>query len=257
MKIASFNANGIRARLHIVREWLVKEKPDILCLQETKVQDSEFPQEAFEKLGCFLAFRGEKGYNGVAIVSKTPLTDVFFGFGDGDNKEDARIITATIGNIPIVNTYVPQGSAPDSEKFRYKLDWFHRLYDYFSRKFKPDNPLLWVGDFNVAPEPRDVYDSKGLLGSIGFHPDEHSALAQVKAWGFVDVFRKHEPQGGFYTFWDYRVPQAVKRGLGWRIDHMWATSCLAEKLLCASIDLAPRLAQKPSDHTVIWAEFDS
>jgi Exodeoxyribonuclease III (EC 3.1.11.2) len=114
-----------------------------------------------------------------------------------------------------------------------------------------------VGDFNVAPEPRDVYDPKGLLGSIGFHPDEHSALAQVKAWGFVDVFRKHESQGGFYTFWDYRVPQAVKRGLGWRIDHMWATSCLAKKLLCASIDLAPRLAQKPSDHTIIWAEFDS
>ena len=258
MKIASFNANGIRARLHIVREWLVKEKPDILCLQETKVQDSEFPQEAFEELGYYLAFRGEKGYNGVAIVSKMPLTDVFFGFGDGDKNEDARIITATIGsNIPIVNTYVPQGSAPDSEKFRYKLDWFHRLYDYFSRKFKPDNPLLWVGDFNVAPEPRDVYDPQGLLGSIGFHPDEHSALARVKAWGFVDVFRKYEPQGGFYTFWDYRVPQAVKRGLGWRIDHMWATSCLAEKLLCASIDLAPRLAQKPSDHTIIWAEFDS
>ena len=255
MKIASFNVNGIRARLPIVREWLVKEKPDIICLQETKVRDSEFPKEVFDELGYFLAFRGEKGYNGVAIVCQWPLTDVCFGFGDGDYREEVRIITAAIGNLTIVNTYVPQGFAPDSEKFRYKLEWFHRLYDYFSLTFKPDAPLLWVGDFNVAPEPRDVYDPKGLFGRIGFHPDEHSALAQVKKWGFVDVFRKYEQGEGFYTFWDYRVPQAVKRGLGWRIDHIWATSCLAEKLVCASIDRALRLAKKPSDHTVIWAEF--
>lgn len=256
MKIASFNANGIRARFPIVREWLKKEKPDVLCLQETKVCDSEFPKETFEERGYFLAFRGEKGYNGVAIISTLPLTDVFYGFGDGDPREETRILTATIGTIPIVNTYVPQGVAPVSEKFRYKLDWFHRLKDYFSHNFTPDKPLLWVGDFNVAPEPRDVYDPRKLSGSIGFHPEELSALAQVKSWGFVDVFRKHEPRGGFYTFWDYRVREAVNRGLGWRIDHLWATSCLAEKSRTVFIDQALRLGKRPSDHTVIWAEFD-
>ena len=255
MKIASFNANGIRARLDIVREWLNKEKPDVLCLQETKVQDSEFPKDPIEELGYFLAFRGGKGYNGIAILSKMPLRDIVFGFGDGEKNEESRLITSTVENIPIVNTYIPQGSAPDSTKFRYKLDWFHRLYDYLARNFNPSDPLVWAGDFNVAPEPIDVYDPKKLFGSIGFHPDEQSALSKVKSWGFVDVFRKYQPQGGAYTFWDYRVPNAVKRGLGWRIDHIWATSCLAEKSLRASIDITPRLAQKPSDHTFIWAEF--
>ena len=256
MKISSFNTNGIRARLSIVCEWLEKEKPVVLCLQETKAQDSEFPTEPFEERGYFLTFRGDKGYNGVALVSKTPLRDIVFGFGDGDKTEEVRMVTATVVNTIIVNTYVPQGSAPDSKKFRYKLDWLYRLYDYFSRNFKPSMPVLWVGDFNVAPEPRDVYDPQGLLGSIGFHPDEHRALSKIKSWGFVDVFRRHEPQDGLYTFWDYRVPQAVRRGFGWRIDHIWATSCVAETSVRASIDRAPRLSEKPSDHTFVWAEFD-
>ena len=171
MKIASFNANGIRARLNIVLDWLAKEEPDVLCLQETKVQDNDFPKEPFEEIGCFLAFRGVKAYNGVAIISKTPLSDVDFGFGDGDKQEEPRLISATAQGIKVVNTYIPQGSAPDSDKFRYKLDWFQRLYDYFSRRFNPNEPLLWTGDFNVAPEPIDVYDPQGLSGSIGFHPE--------------------------------------------------------------------------------------
>lgn len=252
MKIASFNSNGIRARLSIILDWIGREKPDVLCLQETKVPDRDFPQEAFEELNYFLAFKGEKGYNGVAILSKFLLHNVSFGFGDGDVSEEMRLITVSVAGIPIVNTYVPQGSAPDSEKFRYKLDWFHRLYDYFSQRFKPTKPLLWVGDFNIAPEPVDVYDPKGLFGNIGYHPDEHSALSKVKSWGFVDVFRKHVPQGEVYTFWDYRVPNGVKRGLGWRIDHIWATPCLAEKSIRASIDITPRLLEKPSDHTFLF-----
>jgi len=256
MKIASFNTNGIRARLPLIRAWLEKESPDVLCIQETKVQDQDFPGESFEELSYQCAFRGQKSFNGVAILSKTQPEKVVFGFGDGDEKEEPRMITAFIENVPIVNTYVPQGTAPDSERFLYKLDWFHRLHDYFSQHFQPTEPLVWVGDFNVAPEPIDLYDPEGLLGSIAFHPDEHKALSAVKAWGFVDVFRKHHPDEKAYTFWDYRIPYALRRGLGWRLDHIWATECLAEKSTRSWIDMGPRKLERPSDHTFILAEFE-
>jgi len=256
MKIASFNANGIRARLSIIKEWLESEGPDVLCIQETKVQDKDFPREAFEDLAYHCTFWGQKSYNGVAVLSKTPPDKVSFGLGDRDVTEEPRIITAYIRDIPIVNTYVPQGTASDSDKFLYKLNWFQRLHDYFSKTFQPSESLLWVGDFNVAPEPIDVYDPEGLLGSIGFHPEEHKALSFVKEWGFVDVFRMHNPDGGAYTFWDYRIPYAVRRGLGWRVDHIWATQCLAEKAKRTWIDVAPRKLEKPSDHTFIVAEFE-
>jgi exodeoxyribonuclease-3 len=256
MKIATFNANGIRARLPIIVEWLEKESPDILCLQETKVQDADFPRQPIEKIGYHCSFRGQKSYNGVAILSKGLPENVSFGFGDGDATEEPRLIMATVEGIPVVNTYVPQGYAPESERFQYKLRWFERLLDFFSERFQPDGPVFWVGDFNVAPEPIDVYDPKKLLGSVGFHPGEHKALETVQAWGFVDVFRRHEHGGNMYTFWDYRIPNAVRRGLGWRVDHIWATPYLAEQSTRAWIDVAPRLYQKPSDHTFVVAEFD-
>jgi len=220
------------------------------------VQDGDFPRQPIEDLGYHATFRGQKAYNGVAILSKSPPERAFFGFGDGDVAEEPRLVTAIFHDMPIVNTYVPQGYAPESEKFEYKLDWFRRLKDYFSEHFSPSAQLLWAGDFNVAPEPVDVYDPEKLLGSVGFHPKEQAALAAVKAWGFVDLFRKHEKRDKMYTFWDYRVPQAVKRGLGWRIDHLWTTPSLAEKSMGAWIDLEPRLAHKPSDHTFVMAEFD-
>ena len=181
---------------------------------------------------------------------------MFFGFDDEDAQEKPRIITVYIHDLPIVNTYIPQGTAPDSEKFEYKLTWFKRLNGYFEKNFKSSEPLLWVGDFNVAPEPIDVYDPEKLLGSIGFHPEEHKALSAVKSWGFVDVFRMHNPDLKAYTFWDYRAPYALKRGLGWRIDHIWATSCLAKKSRSAWIDVDPRKMERPSDHTFLVAEFD-
>jgi len=255
MKIATFNANGIRARLPVILAWLSKESPHILCIQETKVQDVDFPCQPFQALGYHCAFCGQKAYNGVAILSKEPAQSVFFGFGDGDSREEPRLMRVAIEGISIVNTYVPQGYAPGSGKFQYKLRWFERLRDYFEKHFTPDMPLLWVGDFNVAPERIDVFDPEKLSGSVGFHPEEHKRLAAVKAWGFVDVFRKHEPREQMYTFWDYRVPSAVKRGLGWRIDHIWATPSLAEKSTRAWIDIGPRLSAKPSDHTFVAAEF--
>ena len=161
----------------------------------------------------------------------------------------------SINKIPIVNTYVPQGLNPLSEEFREKLDWLQRLYYYFDENFVPDKPLIWAGDFNIAPEPADVYDPKSLYGHVGYHPDEHANLRRLKEWGFLDVFRMHNSEPDQYTFWDYRIRNAVKHKMGWRIDHIWATRPLAEKSVRAWIDMDSRLSGKPSDHTFVAAEF--
>jgi exodeoxyribonuclease-3 len=255
MKVASFNVNSLRARLPVVLAWLTNHQPDILCVQETKVQDTDFPAGAFDEAGYKYIFRGQKSYNGVAIFSKSEIANVQFGFYD-EPKDEPRLAKAEINGIVIVNTYVPQGYSPESEKFEYKLSWFNRLLKFFDSNFKPTNALLWVGDFNIAPEPIDVYDPEGLLGHVCFHPDVHKALNQVMKWGFVDVFRMHCRQAGQYTFWDYRMRGAFKRNLGWRLDHILATKPLAKKSTACYIDKQPRLADRPSDHTPIIAEFD-
>ena len=254
MKVASFNVNSIRARIDIVLQWLNEESPDVLCIQETKVIDGDFPLGVFKDINYNVVFRGEKSYNGVAIISKHKIDNVRFGFDDKES-EGTRLISATIKKIQVVNTYIPQGYEPLSDKFRYKLDWFQRLHDYFSQHFSPDKPLLWLGDFNVAPEPMDVHDPKKLLGQVGYHPDEHAALKRLQDWGFIDIFRQHQPGPEQYTFWDYRVKNAVKRKVGWRVDHIWATKPLARKSINAWIDIKPRLKERPSDHTPIVAEF--
>ena len=255
MKVASFNVNSLRARLSLVLDWMKRESPDVLCLQETKVPDKDFPEKAFGDLHYHAAFRGEKSYNGVALISKKQLKDVKIGF-DEFGSEGTRLVTARIGAIPIVNTYVPQGFHPLSKKFRDKLDWLQRLYDYFNGHFRPDEPLLWTGDFNVAPEPADVYDPAHLEGHVGFHPDERAALQRFRQWGLVDVVRQHQPGAGQFTFWDYRLKNAVLRNLGWRVDHIWATRPLAKKSVTAWIDRELRSAERPSDHTIVVAEFD-
>jgi len=253
MKVASFNVNSLRARLEILLDWMKKEAPDILCLQETKVPDNFFPKKEFERIGFYVVFRGEKTFNGVAIVGKTPFEDISYGFEDG--SEATRLISSRIRGITIVNTYVPQGFHPLSERFREKLDWLQRLYYHFKENYTPHMPIIWTGDFNIAPGPRDVYDPQFLMGHVGFHQDEHTVLLKFKEWGFIDVFRLHNSEGGHYTFWDYTVRNAVKKGMGWRIDHIWTTGILAEKSTRAWIDIRPRLLQKPSDHTPIIAEF--
>ncbi len=256
MKIASFNVNGIRARMPVILDWIEKETPDVLCMQETKVQDHEFPEEAFEKKGYFSAYKGRKSYNGVAIISREIPSSAESGFGDGDEAENTRIIRASFKNLIVVNTYVPQGRDPDSDQFTYKLAWFDRLLKYFENNFTPEMQVLWAGDFNVAPKPIDVYDPDKLLGSVGYHPKEHEALSNTMKWGFTDVYRIHKPDEKDFTFWDYRIPNSVKRGLGWRIDHICATRSLAEKSVSAWIDKGPRLSERPSDHTPILAEFN-
>jgi len=256
MRIASFNANSIRARLPIILDWLKASSPDVLCIQETKVQDPDFPREAIEEAGYNCAFKGQKSYNGVAILSTAPIEEVRCGLDDGGPPDEPRLIAARVRGIRIVNTYVPQGVSPEAEQFHYKLSWFARLRSYFERHCSPDEPLVWLGDFNVAPEPIDVYDADILLGSVCFHPDEHAALEKTREWGFVDIFRRHNHEEKQYSFWDYRLPRAVQRDLGWRIDHIWATEPLAAKSTAAWIDKEPRLRPRPSDHTFIVAEFD-
>jgi exodeoxyribonuclease-3 len=254
--VATYNCNSIRTRLPLILKWLSANRPDVLCLQETKVPDEEFPADAFREAGYHVVFRGQKGGAGVAIASRAAPEDVAFGLDDGGPPDEARLIRATVRGIPIVNTYVPQGRSPDHPMFRYKLEWLARLRDYFDHHFSPAEPLLWCGDFNVAPEEIDVHNPVRLKNHVDFHPEARAALERIREWGFVDVFRRHHPnEPGQYTFWDYRVPRALERNLGWRVDHIWATRPLAERSVDAWIDREARRAEKPSDHTFLVTEF--
>jgi len=255
MKVASFNVNSLRARLGLVLDWLGEHEPDVLCVQETKVQDVDFPGDEFEQTGYEYAFKGQKSYNGVAIFSRSQMRNIEFGFAD-EPKDQPRLLKAEIAGIAVVNTYVPQGYSPGSEKFEYKLNWFRRLKSYFEKRFSPGEAVVWLGDLNVAPLAIDVYDPQGLLGHVCYCPEVHQALEQVMRWGFVDVFRMHCADAGQYTFWDYRLRNSLKRNLGWRLDHIMATKPLAKRSRACYIDKGPRLAGKPSDHTPIVAEFN-
>lgn len=256
MLIATFNANSIRSRLEIVTGWLDSHRPDILCIQETKVQDADFPRAAFINAGYHINFRGEKSYNGVAIASRVVPDEVTFGLDDGGPEDATRFVTARFGNLRVVNTYVPQGREIDHPMYAYKLDWFRRLRAWFGRHATPADLLLWTGDLNVAPEAMDIHNAEQQANHVCYHADVRRAFADTLAWGFTDVFRKHHPEAGQYTFFDYRTPNAVQRKMGWRIDHLLATAPLAARSVSASIDLAPRLQEKPSDHTFLSAAFN-
>jgi len=257
VRIATFNVNSLRARMGIVLDWLRAAKPDVLCVQETKVVDELFPADELEAAGYHVAFRGQKSYNGVAILSRMPIKAVAFGLDDGGPADEPRLIRATVGGVHIVNTYVPQGRDPDSPHYQYKLEWFARLGELFARHYTTRQKVLWCGDLNVAPTDLDVHDPKKLLGHVCFNPEVQAAFQRVVDWGFVDAFRKHHPEPGQYTFFDYRSPSALKRGKGWRVDHVLVTKPLATKSVDAWIDLAPRELPKPSDHTPLVAQFEA
>jgi len=255
MIFATFNTNSVRVRLPIILEWLDRHKPDILCLQETKAQDKDFPVKPFEDAGFHIAFKGQKSYNGIAIISKHPLDEIQTNLYN-TNNEDARFLSAIIRDIPVINVYVPQGFAVGTEKFGYKLRWFKDLLKHIKANYDPELPIILAGDFNVALESIDVFDPEKYEGEVSCHPDERAILREVLDWGFVDIFRKHQPDGGHYTFWDYRVPNALKRNIGWRIDYILATPPLAKKSQATWIDTQARALPKPSDHTFLVAEFD-
>lgn len=255
MKIATFNVNSIRKRLPIVLQWLRYHRPDVLCLQETKVQDSEFPLSSFDGSGYHVTFRGMKSYNGVALLTLSAPTKVVSGFCDGGEPDEARLIRATIDGVTIVNTYVPQGASIDSPKYSYKLQWYKRLREYFSKNLSAKKPVIWCGDMNVAPEPIDVDKPNTKLKHVCFHEDVRQAYYETVSWGFTDVFRKLHPKKLQYTFWDYRQPNTLIENRGWRVDHILATIPLAEKCIKAEVDVKPRNMENPSDHTVMWAKF--
>jgi exodeoxyribonuclease III len=257
LRIASFNANSIRNRLPVILDWVARHEPDAVCVQETKVQDHEFPIGPITDAGFHCAYWGQKTFNGVAIIAREPLEDVEMGLGRMPEDEEARVIRARIKGVNVVNTYVPQGTDVTGPRFQFKLDWIRGMRDYLNARFTPADPVIWTGDLNVAREPIDVYDPTGLLGSLCYHPDEHAALDYVIEWGLVDVFRKHHAgEPNLYSFWDYRVPNALKRRMGWRIDHILATRPLAERCVNSWIDPEPRQLEKSSDHTFIAADFE-
>ncbi len=255
MKIATYNVNSLRKRLAPVLAWLEQEQPDVLCLQETKVQDSEFPVEAVRSAGYHASFRGMKGYNGVATLTREKPERIVYGFGEASEDEAARILQTVVSGIPIINTYVPQGYSITSEKYRAKLEWFKCLRRYLETHLDPNRPAIWLGDVNVAPEPIDVYHPERRVKDVDFHIDARNAYKDVISWGFIDVFRHLHPDRIQYTYWDY-FRNAFENNWGWRIDHILATPPLAAVCTKAEVDLGPRRLPGSSDHTVVWAEFE-
>jgi exodeoxyribonuclease-3 len=256
MKIATWNVNSIRVRLEAVLNWMDQAQPDVLCLQEIKVTDELFPVDTFVAPGYQVIVSWQKTYNGVAIISKYEMTEVEPDFPDYDAEGQKRFIAATIGGVRVVNVYVPNGSAPDSPKFAYKLEFIRQLHSYLKQHHQAKELLVLTGDFNVAPEPRDVYDADEMEGEIGFHPEERAALAELMGWGFEDIFRRHHEESGLYSWWDYRSA-AFRRDMGLRIDHIWATMPLADLSLESGMDKEQRSLIKPSDHIPVWATFDA
>ena len=257
MKIATFNANSIRSRLSIILDWLKSEKPDLLSIQETKVQDAEFPREAIESAGWHVIFRGQKGYNGVAIISKEPLKNLEDRLYPENAQEDARFLETEFKGIKIFNTYIPQGFEITSSKYQYKLKYFKDLKAYFHKRLKPSTPALWMGDLNVAPTEIDLARPKENQDHVCFHIEARNALKDSMEGLWVELFREKEKGPGHYTFWDYRHPGALERNLGWRIDHILGTAPMVPRLKKIWIDQQPRKLEKPSDHTFLIAEFSN
>jgi exodeoxyribonuclease-3 len=253
MLIATWNVNSILARLPVVMRWLDDVKPDVVCMQETKCTDDKFPTLIFQERGYQCQLFGQQSYNGVAILTRTACDTSHRGYTN-DESAQSRLITTCVEGINIVNVYIPNGQAVGTDKYVFKLDWMSRLRAFFDTAYDSSTPVLLCGDFNVAPEDRDVHDVRLWQGRVMFSEQERAALQHIKDWGFTDAFRLHNEDGGKFTWWDYRAG-AFRRNMGLRIDHMWITEPLISRSVRSWIDMAPRTWEKPSDHAPVLAEF--
>lgn len=254
MKLASWNVNSIRMREQAVIDWLRRAEPDVLCLQETKVVDDDFPTDEFTRLGYAVAMTGQPAYNGVAIAARRPLTNVTFGLLDEPPDAERRAISATVDGVRIVSAYVPNGKKVGSPSFAHKLAWLARLRNTLDAGARADEPLAVCGDFNVAMDDRDVYDPELFRNQLHCHPDERRALQEVLAFGLHDAFRHLHAEAGLYSWWDYRAG-GFQRNQGLRIDYVFVTRTLLERCTSAVIDIEPRSADKPSDHTPVVVDI--
>jgi exodeoxyribonuclease-3 len=255
MKIASWNVNSIRAREERLLKWLDKVQPDVVCLQEIKVVDAAFPVEAMRAAGYYAVVHGQKTYNGVAILSKSEPSDINRGFGDGAEDAQSRILAASVEGIRVVSVYVPNGAEVGSEKYAYKLAWLDRLNGYLERETPSATALVICGDFNIAPESRDVASPEVWEGSVLFNPAMREAFQEILRLGLVDTFRLRHDEGGFFSWWDYRQ-LGFPRNDGLRIDHVLATRLVAERCTECWIDREERKGEKPSDHAPVVAVFN-
>ncbi len=258
MRFATWNVNSLKARLPRVEEWLEYARPDVLCIQETKLTDETFPQLAFSALGYESVHHGPGRWNGVATLSRVGIDDVSSGFGDGvlDPYEgDARLLAATCGGIRFVNVYVPNGREVGSEFYDRKLTWLGCLYEFVRSCTKPDDPLVVLGDFNVAPEDRDVWSPEAFKGSTHVTPPEREAVARLQELGLVDAFRELYDGDRLFTYWDYRRGD-FHQHKGMRIDLALVTEPVAKRLRWAIVDRNARKGQLPSDHAPLVFDLD-
>jgi exodeoxyribonuclease-3 len=256
MRIVTWNVNSLNARLPRVEAWLQAVRPEVLCIQETKLADDAFPALSFAAFGYEAVHHGQGQWNGVAILSRVGIDDPTYGFADGGPADpDARIIWATCGGVRVASAYVPNGRALGDPHYDYKLAWLGRLRAHLDQNCDPALPVVVVGDFNIAPEDRDVWDPAAFAGSTHVTRPERDALTHVCAWGMVDVFRSHYPDtAGLYTYWDYTAGRFHKRQ-GMRIDLILASRPLAERCTWALVDRNARKGDKPSDHAPLLAQF--
>ena len=254
MKIATWNVNSLKVRLPQVVDWTGKHRPDVLCLQETKLQNDQFPAVEIRAAGYEPLANGQKTYNGVCIVSLGPPSETITEI-PGLEDPQKRVLAATIGGIRIINAYVPNGESVESDKYQYKLKWLAAFSGWLKAELAQHPRLAVLGDFNVAPEDRDVYDPKAWEGQVLFSAPERDALKSLLAVGFKDAFRLFEQPERSFTWWDYRM-NAFRRKMGLRIDHILLSEALAKVCTACTIDIEPRKNERPSDHAPVIAELN-
>ena len=253
MKLATWNVNSLTVRLPQLVDWLAHAQPDIMCLQELKLEDAKFPRAELEAAGYQCAFSGQKTYNGVAILSRAPLLGVDAGI-PGFQDEQKRVIAAEAGSLRVICVYCPNGQAVGSEKYAYKLRWYAALEEYLAAELSRHPRLAIAGDFNVAPEDRDVHDPKAWEGQVHVSEPERAAWRALLAVGLQDSFRLFEQPEKIYSWWDYRM-MGFRRNAGLRIDHVLVSAETAQRCTATMVDKAPRKLERPSDHAPVVAEF--